>query len=168
MDHARCFAETSQGAALIYNLMLAEALPDDTRREALVEHYRGALTDWGADLAPRTTALREWHRGHFWELVAGPTGLASVTTGTRSFVDAWLDMKGWESVEALMDSAGARMLIARRERQLKGPRARLGNARALELWGGESGTALLVYRWRSAVRILRDLRPELGGASASA
>lgn len=168
LEHARCFAETSQGAALLYNLMLAEALPDDAGGADLAEEYRDALKIWSAVLAPRAEALREWQRDRFWEVVGGPGGLTSVTTATRSFVNAWLDMRGWESVETLMDSRDARMLIAHRERQLKGPRARLGNARALELWGRDSGTGLLVYRWPSAVRILRDLRPELGGDHASA
>jgi hypothetical protein len=168
LDHARCFAEASHGAAFLYNLMLAEALPVGDRRDDRVAYFRDALKSWSAELVPRRAALKAWRRDTFWVLVGGPEGLAHVTAATRAFVDRWLDMRGWEDVDALMESRSARDLITRRERQLKGPRARLGNARALELWGGDSGTALLVYRWPSAVRILLDLRPELGEADAAA
>jgi hypothetical protein len=159
LEHARCFAETARGAALLYNLMLAER----KRLDELAETYRDALKEWAASLVPRRATLRAWNRDDLW----GMAILATTTPGTKSFVNQWLDMSLWEDGDLLIGSSSARALIARRELQLKGPRARLVNARALELWGGDSGTALLVYRWPSAVRILRDLRPDLGGTNAS-
>ena len=61
------------------------------------------------------------------------------------------------------DNVAARALIRDRERRLKGPRARLGNTRALELWNGASGIARLSYRWPSAVSILTDIHAALPG-----
>ncbi len=55
------------------------------------------------------------------------------------------------------DDPSLRALIRHREQQLKGGRARLVNPRALELWGGESGTGRLVYRWPTAYRLVSDI-----------
>ena len=49
-----------------------------------------------------------------------------------------------------------------REIQLKRARARLTNPRRLELWGGESGTGRLTYRWGPAKRILKDIFDRTG------
>ena len=115
------------------------------------------------DLAD-AAALAGWLR----ELEAGePFDLVVANAGMNTGIGADGAGERWEAVEALFESKPARALITHRERQLKGPRARLGNARALELWGTDSGTGLLVYRWFSAVRVLRDLRPDLGQANAS-
>ena len=40
---------------------------------------------------------------------------------------------------------------------MKRGRARLTNRRALELWGGASGSGRLQYRWLTAKRLLRDI-----------
>ena len=57
----------------------------------------------------------------------------------------------------ITDDKTARNLIAVRERQLKGPQARVDNLRARELWGGAAGTDRLAYRWPNAQRISRDI-----------
>ena len=54
-------------------------------------------------------------------------------------------------------NSNARTLVRDREVQLKRARARLANPRRLELWGGESGTGRMAYRWGAAKRILRDI-----------
>ena len=41
--------------------------------------------------------------------------------------------------------------------QLKRARARLKSPRHLELWGGDSGTAQMTYRWNATGRILKDI-----------
>lgn len=156
--HAHAFSEAMHGAPFLYNLMLAEELPPGEHREALVEKYRGALGDWSERLGGRQADLAEWRLSDFWEHTAP---LMRVAPSTRSFVADWVSLRGWEAKDGLADAPQARQLIRLRERQLKGPRARIGNQQALALWGEDSGTRQLLYRWPSAVRLLWDLRPEL-------
>ncbi len=158
LRQAQLFSDAMLGSAYLYNLMLAEELPESERRSELLAKYRNWLTQWHDELLASQAALSAWSLNDFWAFVAP---FMRVSPGTRSFVESWVGLRGWLSPDGGADAKDARQLIRHRERQLKGPRARLGNPRALELWGTDSGTGRLVYRWPSAVRILEDLRPEL-------
>jgi hypothetical protein len=158
LHHAQCFSDVMHGAPFLYNLMLAEELPPGERRTMLIDRYRSAIQQWRDELVPRREVLSDWPLSLFWEFTRP---LMRVSPGTMDFVRDWVSMKGWLAPDGLVDSQTARTLIRHRERRLKGARARLGNQRALELWGQDSGTARLLYRWPSALRLLRDLRPEL-------
>ena len=150
LEHARRFAETMQGAALLYNLMLARA----AKSEDKVAQFEGALSGWGEELAPRSRDFAEWDRAQFWARVGD---IASVGEPTRQFVNHWYELRLWDKPgEAATDKA-ADGLIRTRERALKGPRARLHNTRALELWGGSSGAARLTYRWPTAYTLAKDI-----------
>jgi hypothetical protein len=155
LGHARLFAESMQGAALLYNLMLAESLPPGDARDEGVERFREQIDAWCSEMAEQSRALAEWDRRTFWTLVRAR---GTVKHSTESFVEHWLHQATWSHPKAATDGTVARALIQARERSLKGPRARLGNPRALELWGGESGTARLDFRWRTARRLVADIR----------
>lgn len=76
---------------------------------------------------------------------------------TRDFLEGWraiLSSKGCAGATRADESF---QLVERRERLLKGSRSRFANPRALETWGGQSGTGLLTYRWGTAQRFLSDL-----------
>ena len=150
--HVRNFAEGVHGAALLYNLMLAQL----SEREDLADHYRGRLDEWALELDARGDDTPVWDRQDFWRLV-GDAG-ASVGVRTRRFVDAWLDLVADPATRAAVaDDGPARELIRKRERQLKGPRARLHSRRALENWNGAAGTARLNFRWHVVSRLLDDI-----------
>jgi hypothetical protein len=152
LEHARHFSEAIHGAALLYNLMLAE----DVGHENLIEQYRDWLRDWSSALAARRTELLGWERSRFWEIVA--SGNQRVTHSTRSFIDAWLDLLlPAVGTDEVITDVRARRLIHGRERQLKRGLARLDNARARELWNGQAGTAQLDYRWSVAQTIVEDI-----------
>jgi len=164
LEEARNFSESIHGAALFYNLMLAER----SGREDLVAEYRRGLEEWSQRLVERGDTLRRWDRERFWYVVA--SGGASVPYRTRDFVDRWLDMtlsclSNERGPFSLVDERNARSLICNREVSLKGPRARLGNPRALELWSGRSGTAQLNYRWPVAQAIVLDIGEALRGGA---
>jgi hypothetical protein len=149
-----------QGAVLLYNLMLAEADKRDS-----VDEFRARIGEWGAELQGHAREIAEWNLDDFWAL---STKTANVHPQTRAFVNQWLELRAWQDAKAACDSSAARSFIKAREQRLKGPRARLTNARALELWGGESGTARLNYRWPTAYRILTDiLEPLTAGGKQS-
>lgn len=151
VGHARDFSETMHGAALLYNLLLAEGKPGGE----YVEHYREELSMWWDRLNARRDELLRWDRASFWNLVKTSGG--RVPELTRKFVEAWLEIAlGSEAVPA--EHHGARRLITEREKWLKRSRARIGSQRALENWGGAAGSVQLNYRWNRPVRaIVNDI-----------
>jgi len=149
LHHARSFAEVMHGAALLYNLMLAET----ARRDSRIEEYRQALARWHQEIDARQSTLASWDRQRLWTIVLH-TG-ARITPQTRAFIDMWMDLV---LSGPGVDDARARDLIRAREVTLKRGQARLENPRALERWGGASGTRRLNYRWPVATTMITDLQ----------
>jgi hypothetical protein len=149
---AELFAVSMQGAPLLYNLMLAELRQHDEWTAA----YQRRLADWAADVKALGPAWRNWTPEGVWRVVRS-TG-RPVGYPTRAFVENWVgSLKRGSSPSAVAGSSYARTLVRDREVQLKRSRARLTNPRRLELWGGDSGTGQMDYRWGSAKRILEDI-----------
>jgi hypothetical protein len=72
----------------------------------------------------------------------------------------WADaVDSADAAEDLTTSGELRNMIVAREREKKGPRARLtpSNQRALDAWSGASGTSRFDYLWTNARRHLQDL-----------
>lgn len=154
--HARNFSECMHGAALLYNLMLAELAKNQTR----VDEYRRDLTEWSLRVGDRASDLATWDRRRFWEVAL--SGGARIPLPTRTFIDGWLDLALGDGDVVhcsgrVAANDDARWLIHKRERAIKRDRARLDNRRALELWSGAAGTAQLTYRWPVAQRIILDI-----------
>jgi len=163
LHHADLFSLLILGAALLYNLMLAEkrdAGQTETmgQSETLVDRYRNRLTQWYADIEARRPALNRWadSRAAFWEAIQRVN--ARIPVPTVHFVNTWIDLAiGVNRIDTLIESRPARELIHHRERRLKRALARLDNARALEMWRGAAGTQRLSYRWPQAQVILQDI-----------
>ncbi len=152
LHDAKLFAVCMQGAPLLYNLMLAEL----RQHNEWTEDYRRRLDGWAADVNALGSAWRNWTPEGVWQAVRN-TG-RPVGYPTRAFVENWVDnLKRGDSASAVVGSSYARTLVRDREVQLKRSRARLTNPRRLELWGGDSGTGRMDYRWGSAKRILEDI-----------
>ncbi|MEX0887110.1 MAG: DUF6361 family protein [Phycisphaeraceae bacterium] len=164
LTHAHNFSQLMHGAALLYNLMLAEQID----RDDWVTQYRDRLAMWWDEMVARDAAFAAWRGESFWELITEAGG--RVALPTRAFVEAWREhFEAAPTVEALLGVAAVRELVAQRERRLKGKRARIGDPRMLEKWNGASGTAPLDYRWtRPVAGYLNDLHMALeeGGADA--
>ena len=156
LTHAKHFSLVMNGAALLYNLMLAEkriALgwpdPHDT-----VDKYDARVAQWIGLMDAASDELQQWDVNDFWALVEGAG--ARVSSRTRGFVGKWLST-------ALADTAGAvrdetiRALIRRREMELKGGLARLESNHALGLWNEASGVEPLNYRWGTVQVIVNDI-----------
>lgn len=144
---ARKFAALMRGAAFSYNLALARKRKKD---EKVAEH-EASLTEWATEAAAEGVA--DWSLDELWRFCAGK---ANVTPRTREFVATWQRLFR-EHGRSVGDSDEAARLVAEREWQLKGSRSRFRNARALENWKGDSGTALMTYRWRTVRQLLWDL-----------
>ncbi|MCC6558757.1 MAG: hypothetical protein IT372_37975 [Polyangiaceae bacterium] len=154
LDHARRFSEVMHGAALLYNLALAELAQ---RAELVVEH-RANLAAWAGALD--LGDLRRWSLLRLWELTVDQGH--TITQTTRTFVQAWIELAATKP-EAIADAAIARTLITQREQSLKKARSRFLNARARDQWSGYAGTGRLSFRWPTARSFLRDLHAGLKG-----
>jgi len=156
--HARNFSESIHGAAILYNVMLA----DLGKREELRTKYREMAAQWKADMGQAADRLASWDRAEFWRIVT-EDGRNRVSPRTRQFVEAWLEVAlPAGNARAIVDSADAQELIHARERALKGPLARLDNPKALDNWGGWSGLGRIDFRWSNAQIIVRDVLAGLG------
>lgn len=153
--HARNFSEIMHGAALLYNLMLAEACDWAEQQDV----FREWLETWSQAVSQRHIEFRNWDRQRFWAMTTQQN--PRVHSRARRFIDSWIDYcLAKSSLDEIANGPSGRRLVHLREQQLKGGLARLDNLRARELWqagGGEAGTGQLDFRWRAASRIVSDI-----------
>lgn len=155
LRHARNFAEVMHGAALLYNLMLAQKNKDEDR----IDGYEDRFDDWVSDVDKRQPDLVAWKQDDFWTMVTASG--ARIPHQTRVFVSHWLAKVIGNSLKPLPSSKPTRDFIAAREKTLKGQHSRLDSPRSLN-WGGASSAERLDYRWNRPVRaILADIRAPL-------
>lgn len=136
----------TRGAALLYNLQLAEK----DGREALAVEYTDRLGQWEEQELPDCA---EWKLQDFWPRVLGKGH--TITTDTQRFIETWRDA-AIAGAGVVGGSAAARRLVEDRESRLKGARSRFSNPAALKQWGGAAGTAPLTYRWPIASSMLEE------------
>lgn len=156
VDQTERFARVMNGAALLYNIMLAEraAAMQGTgsgRWHDLAADYRARLSAWQAEAPDRLASA--WKLAALWSLTSET--IHRVAPLTMAFVTEWSAVV--QRGHPLTDDPDARALILRRETRLKGPKARLSNDAALARWGGASGADVLNFRWTVVQRHLRDL-----------
>lgn len=156
LGEARRFALAMHGAALLYNVLLAEraAELDLTEHERLRDDFTDELDEWCSE--SEASDLGDWKLDRLWALAAEQGRPVSVRT--RSFVDRWVALlrRGWTG-QTLASNREARDLVATRELHQKGSQARLRNDRLMRQWGGASGTGRLNFRWPFIKRLLEDI-----------
>ena len=160
IDHARSFSEVMNGAAILYNLYLAELEP---HREGIVQSCQELLEMWLALMSARRQELLAWDRADFWNLMAQQGYQPRGTT--RPFVDEWCS-RALSDPASLRGAEATKALIAKREGQIKGGLARFDNRRAREVFRGDAGLGRMDYRWSNARVMLRDIADGLRGAHA--
>ncbi len=157
LKHARLFSETMHGAALLYNIMLAE----EKRADRYVSEHRESFQVWAKEFP--LDEVRVWEIGRLYQLTMNydhKITSHTITKKTRNFVEAWISFcKNCDGgrLDRLIHNSEARKLIEEREVKLKGSWSRFKNRRALEQWGGYSGIGKLVYRWPNVKVLLNDL-----------
>lgn len=158
VDLARRFSSAMHGAALLYNVLAGTDSTRADHRERALPRHREALTGW-AEEAPGEGALTL--RIEELETFAERRGLA-IHPGLRGFLAGWLERLAAVSPAGIAQDAAAEALIRDRELQVKpADRARLTNTRALERWGGDSGSARMTFRWSNVQRLVDDLHRSL-------
>ena len=157
VSHAQVFSAMLHGAALLYNLIVAERCAELglTHTGVKVADYKTRLEVWATGLGGLGELLTTWPIGKFWGLVM------SVNPGipllTRSFIDKWIALVLPSEGRSVANNDVARQLIGSRERQLKGGRSRLTNDRLLHEWTGSSGADALTFRWQQVKVLLTDI-----------
>jgi hypothetical protein len=136
-----------RGAALLYNLQLAEM----DKRDALEKLYSDALDNWAEG---ESTLTHGWDLADLWDRVEDKGH--GITPKTKAFVEAWLqEVKA--SRKSIRTSRRARELVYARETNLKGASSsRFLNASARKQWGGAAGLAPMSFRWPTADIYLRE------------
>ena len=152
VKHARNFSDLMYGAAILYNVILAEK----SGSAELLDQHRNKFAVWASD-RKMIEHLPDWDLGEMWGLFSG------IGASTRRFVETWIRLCLENNLEKLVDQRNARQLIAQRELQVKGhQRARIYSARARELWSGHAADYRLDYRWQRPVQtMIRDIMKPL-------
>lgn len=158
LQHAKLFSFAAHGAALLYNLMLAEQYESAGYNQivAPVVRYGDKLREWQQERDLLIEELTSWDRTAFWAVIDAGSG--SVAPRSRIFVNDWLDAA---LVLDTHDLTAVRDMIQTRERQHKGAQSRLTNQKLLQSWQGASGAGRLVFRWPQVHQILTDLHDGL-------
>lgn len=156
-DAAR-FSLAIHGAALLYNLLVAERYEKAglTEREAPVAWYQSALQEWNE----RVTAehdLKGWDRSSMWLRLELQNPRIVGNAAARRFIDRWLDAVTSGAAGDAATDQSLRNLVGERERSVKKGQSRLVNDKLLRTWSGASGSRQLVYRWPQVRRILADI-----------
>jgi hypothetical protein len=157
LAYAENFSLVMHGAALTFNLMLAEKSGDDVREGG----YTDSLAEWASKVEDYGDRLAAWDRTAFWLWVTHQG--ARIPTQTKAFAEEWISRVLKLGPAAISKNESVRSLIRIREINLKGELARLKSQRALENWGGASSAEPLDFRWTRPTRaMLEDLRQAEG------
>lgn len=165
VDHAEAFAVVMHGAALLYNLMLAERLREARQSdpEGLVEGYGERFASWSQDVLAWRGSSEGWDRGQFWQQTRELA--PRLPSRTEGFCEAWIERALAVPIpESLSADPVARDLVERREGWLKKNRSRLRHREHLEQWGGAAGADRIDYRWGITQRLVRDVQEGLAKA----
>ena len=153
LTHARRFSEVMHGAQLLYNLVLADLKKDEDGQQYFGERLR----EWREMLERGAEDYAGWDREEFWR--TAKRGGLRLPHPTKLFVERWWNLVIDRRELDVGASREARTMVADRERQLKRGQARVNGGRPLDLWGGDSGSRQLDYRWNAIVRqILTDIQ----------
>ena len=156
IELARRFSLHVEGMPLLYNLLLAERFrTEHGGDEAPIDRYRREIAEWAA----REAEEDSHDPGPLWSFAASRK--VRVPGPQRLFVEAWSRRLVDIDPAALPEDRQMRSLIETRERQLKGPRARLCNPARLLDWNGRVGVGRMTFRWGRVHRMLLDLHEGL-------
>ncbi len=155
IEHARFFAMSVWGGPLVYSLQLARIKPGS---DDLLGQLEASIGEWQSAVRAEESGLRDWDRSAFWELVRRLN--PRISSRTQEFAETWLGIAlRAANGERVWDDHRVGQLIATRERQLKGGRARLlpENLRARDRWQGDASGGPIDYRWGQTQVIVNDI-----------
>ena len=155
VDQARRFSVAMHGAALLYNVLLAERAGQLglAQHEGKRDAFADDLDQWHGEV--QASDLVAWDLNQLWALVAEQG--RPVSPHTRAFVEQWVDLARDRQSRGLVNHEYARTLVTERELRQKRGQARLRNDKLMQQWGGASGIGRLNFRWPVVARLLNDI-----------
>ncbi|WP_210604611.1 DUF6361 family protein [Brevibacterium oceani] len=162
LGHAYWFSNVMYGAALVYNLAIAEMFEQEYPEsdQNYVEDYRQRLEEWQEDfLFPNQDGIADWNRSDFTMSIRSVN--PAVAAATWNFVNAWTD--GVLRTSGVADDERLRQLVRTREAR-KGKQSRLRNSALRKNWSGASGAGQLTFRWTTVRTLVNDIVQGLDGA----
>ena len=154
VEHARRFAICAWGGPLIYTRMVAVL----KRNDKLVDAVTRQLGVWQDQIAQEASALSAWERVAFWGLVNRIN--PRLSRRTQQFAEQWISITLRAGAGSpVWEEPSVQKLVANREGQLKGGRARLRpeNLRARDRWQGDVDDGPMDFRWGPTCTILNDI-----------
>jgi Family of unknown function (DUF6361) len=126
--HARNFSEIVHGAALLYNLMLAQRFHERfSQWEEKVEEYINKIATWATLISARNDAYSTWERERFWHTVKSEN--SAIHPRTESFINEWLNMVlSMNNPSDIVSNKKAWTMVYDRERQKGGERKKIQRA----------------------------------------
>jgi hypothetical protein len=164
LEYARGFSTCLHGAALLYNLLLAEEYEKAGHDRIEPPDYREALVRW----AERVATVAPWDRADMWSRLIAMNPRINTNLRARAFIDTWIDLVLAGRAEGAAGDGELRALVARREKAVKKTQSRLVNGKLLRGWTGASGSQPLVYRWPQVRRMLADIHDGREATDAAA
>lgn len=164
VHHAEMFSLAMEGAALLYNLLVAERY-EEKKFTSLVEptsYYADQLKRWAADRQEASDQLYRWSTKKMWRMAYDLA--PRIGAPTRQYVDQWIQAVVSGRADDAANDTGLRSMIAARESMKKGNQSRLTNERMLARWQGASGQGRLVFRWPLVKRLVTDIKEGLARA----
>lgn len=160
VEHAQVFSLAVHGAALLYNLLLAEQYVAEgfDRLGDRTDQYRESLSAWAARRDATHGLLDRWTFDEFRGFIGERN--AAVSPRTWAFLRSWCELALPLGAE-ITDSPVARQFIAGREREHKRSQSRLRNRGLLGAWSGAAGSGAIAFRWGAVRRILLDVHDGL-------
>jgi Family of unknown function (DUF6361) len=168
--HAELFSLAMHGAALLYNLLIAERYERErfTQVEEPVADYRARLADWAEDAANKAGDFATWDRANMWTRVTAQNPRIADNHMMRRFVDGWLDAVASGAAYSTADDDRLRTVVGQREKLVKRAQSRLVNDRMIRTWSGASGRRRLTFRWPNVRRLVTDVHDGLAGGRGDA
>ncbi len=160
LKDARLFSLVHRGAALLYNLMMAQASGDIDRADM----FENRFATWADEIEGSHAEIAIWDRGSMWRKLT--TANPRIRGSTQLFADRWYVLVTTAPLASLPRIRDARDLIRNRERALKHTRARLSYSDALSARSGYPTSARLEFRWSQAKTIASDILSALGDDNA--
>ena len=151
LNDACLFSLVHRGAAILYNLMLADAMGSDQQ----TQDYSNELARWSQDIASAMPDLEHWDRHALWHRLR--QGNPRLHPRTTAFADHWFTIAVANAGRPIGYLPEARRLIRERELALKGTRARLTYAEARDRRRGFPTSARLEFRWTQVQQITADI-----------
>ena len=159
VGHAELFSGLMHGAAILYNLLIAERYDANeslTRLPDSADYYRDELDAWRkVFLKQQQNRIATWDRGAFWGLVENKN--PHISGKTKNFVNSWISGAQKADDSSLSSNRSLRRLVTDRELR-KGKQSRLGNQKMLAKWSGASGVGELDFRWTNVKTIVNDIQ----------